>query len=518
MSDKTPGGLSATDFKIASLEAGEWLWGMVQGAFNQKASLSQIIVDAVIGMIPVVGDVTAVRDIIAVSIRLVDDPKARDDVWEWVLLVVLIIALIPVIGGVAKGVGRLVIKAAGESGRIANAAAKTAHFAEAAKEIIAFLNRFGHGHAEKWLLKLKFADHQAAVMQHFGSFVKTMTDALTSIEKKLGPVLSGAIRQRIAGLKKGLADLKTLGDKMIPKAVKELDAKLREIQQFVHSGGASTSRATTHAAAAGDKAAVHLADEARLLDQHGAVKTAKGGLAQNIAVVGKDADFAHIYTPKSGFPDLRKHGVDNNHYSRIEAYAGKIINRPLKEGEEIYRVFGPARKTHGVKIDESYAGGPFWGLGTPPPNAERWRIPSGVKDEWNGDGFIVIGKVPKKSDIKACVGLVSEQVGKDLPGQYLKGGGSQAFISFDRNTLGKVGDETMTLSDTGKKVIADKKPRTWIDPHTGMHFQIKPTGWPDANGIWGYAHHPGIATVQTARLGAREMATKDTRDSQGAKK
>ncbi|OLH68232.1 hypothetical protein DXO200_11045, partial [Xanthomonas oryzae pv. oryzae] len=87
-------------------DVGSWAWGTAQGAFNEKASLSQILVDAVIGMIPLVGDVTAVRDIIAVVIRLIDDPDARESVWEWVLLVVLVFALIPVVGGGIKGVGR----------------------------------------------------------------------------------------------------------------------------------------------------------------------------------------------------------------------------------------------------------------------------------------------------------------------------------------------------------------------------------------------------------------------------
>ncbi|MFX5554890.1 hypothetical protein ABTE11_21670, partial [Acinetobacter baumannii] len=91
---------------------------------------SQIIVDAVIGMIPLLGDVTAARDIIAVTIGLVDDPKKREDVWEWVLLVVLVVALIPVVGGVIKGVGRLVVKLAKEA-RALEGAARSRHVAQA---------------------------------------------------------------------------------------------------------------------------------------------------------------------------------------------------------------------------------------------------------------------------------------------------------------------------------------------------------------------------------------------------
>ena len=120
--NSAPGGLSWAEFEAMSTDAGSWLWGTVSGAFNQKATMSQIVVDAVIGMIPFVGDVTAVRDIVAVSIRLIDDPKAREDKMEWVLFAVLIIALVPVAGGVAKGVGRLTIKALGDVAHLAGAA------------------------------------------------------------------------------------------------------------------------------------------------------------------------------------------------------------------------------------------------------------------------------------------------------------------------------------------------------------------------------------------------------------
>lgn len=509
MSEQTPGGLSQTDFKLIALESGQWLWGMVQGAFNQKATLSQIVVDAVIGMIPLVGDVTAVRDITAVTVRMVDEEEARENVWEWVLLVVLVIALIPVIGGVVKGVGRLIIKAAGESGHMANAAAKSAQLAQSAKEIVAFLNRIGHGHAEKWLLKLKFSEYQAQVLQHFKSLMDTMAGAFTAIENKLGPALSGVLRQRVAGMKSGVIKLKTKGEEMIPKAVKELDAKLLEIQTFIRSGGETTSRATNHTAAAGDKAAIHMTDEARLFEEFGAKVSPKGGLVQNVAKKGESDKFANVYKPEAGYPDLTKAGTDKNgHLTRIEAYAGKVINRELKEGEQVYRLFGEGGTTHGFAVGESYAGGPFWGLGKPPKNAEGWRQLSAVKDEWNRDGFIVVGTVPKNSNMKACVGLISEQAGIDIPGQYLRGGGMQAFIQFERNTTSLVEGAQKTLSETGQMVMKDGKPRTWIDPNNGMRFDIQPTGWKDANGIHGYVTGGTPGSVSVAPLASTEVASK----------
>ncbi|MEO6855185.1 MAG: hypothetical protein ABI410_22180 [Rhodoferax sp.] len=516
MSDSKPGGLSVSDFKIMALEIGEWLWGTARGAFNQKSTLSQIITDAAIGMIPLVGDVTAARDIIAVTVRLVDDPEARESVWEWVLLVVLILALIPVIGGVLKGTGRLVVKFAGDASHLATAAEKTAYMAEGAQKMVATLNRLGHGHAEKWLLKLNFADHQAAVISHFHAFMDMLVSTLGSIDAKLGPVLSGALRQRVAGLQKGCKDLKAVGARMIPNAVKELNSQLHEIQQYIRSGGETTSRATVHTATAGTPN-VHMTDEARLLEEFGAKKSAKGGLVQNVAMAGDDApDFSHIYTHKSRYPDLTKFGLDKNHFTRIEAYAGKIVNRELKEGEQIYRLFGDGGTTHGVKIKESDAGGVFWGLGKPPKDAKEWRELSAVKDEWNCDGFIVVGTVPKKANIKACVGLISEQAGEKIPGQYLRGGAMQAFITFDRDAKSVVDKASMGLTDAGKLVVEDGIPRTWIDPQSGMHFEIRPTGWTDANGIHGYGEGGTPGTVSVAPLGATEKATKTSKPNLAA--
>ena len=95
--------VSPTEVKRWALDVNDWIWGTVQGAFNEKQTASQIIVDAVVGMIPLVGDATAARDLIAVGSRLASQPEKREEVFEWVLMVILIFALIPVVGGVIKG-------------------------------------------------------------------------------------------------------------------------------------------------------------------------------------------------------------------------------------------------------------------------------------------------------------------------------------------------------------------------------------------------------------------------------
>ena len=183
MASDAPGGLTLASFESTCLEVGDWIWGTAQGAFNEKATMSQIIVDAAIGMIPVVGDVTGVRDLLAVVIGLSIDPRKREEKSQWILLVVLALALVPVVGGVVKGVGRLLIKVMGEAAQLAGQAERAARLASAAKDIVAFLNRVGVGNAERWLIELRFAQHQQAVMKHLDELAQladTAGAAMTS--------------------------------------------------------------------------------------------------------------------------------------------------------------------------------------------------------------------------------------------------------------------------------------------------------------------------------------------------
>ena len=86
---------------------------------------------------------------------------------------------------------------------------------------------------------------------------------------------------------------------------------------------------------------------------------------------------------------------------------------------------------------------------------------------------------------------------------YLPGGGTQAKITFDKSLIEQ-------LNAAGERVMATGKAET-ITSSVAV-FEIKPTGWKDANGIHGYSLATGPAAVQTARLTAREYATKDERD------
>jgi hypothetical protein len=226
-----PGGLSAKEFKSVATDVGQWLLGTVQGAFNEKQTVSQIITDAVIGMIPLVGDVTAVRDLIAVGSGLASDPKKREERIEWVMLVILIFALIPVIGGVIKGVGRLSLRAT----RVA--VTDTKLLAEIADDIVQFLNRVGFKNAQAWLKGLNVLSYQAEILAKFRAFCDTIIVGIARCLLHLGRWLPQSLVARMEQLSRSFEQLKALGEKMIPEALKELHQQLEKIQKYVHSGG-----------------------------------------------------------------------------------------------------------------------------------------------------------------------------------------------------------------------------------------------------------------------------------------
>lgn len=501
MADGAHGGLSEDSFKSIALDVGDWIWGTVQGAFNEKATFSQILVDAVIGIVPLVGDVTAVRDLTAVVIGLATDARKREEKMQWILLVVLLLALIPLIGGVCKGVGRLLIKAMGEVAHLAAGAERAARLAEAAKDIVAFLNRVGVGNAEKFLLELKFAEHQEALLTKLNQLLVLLWNVLERIKAKITWWMPDSLFKAVERVQTGIDWLKQAAPQRLKDAIKEMDEFLRELQQYVRSGGETTSKAIAHTAEAGAKE-VHRTDGLILLEGKAAKRTAKGGWAQNSP---RAADVESVYKREAGFPDLLSNPDGRNGkvlYPDIATFSGQIVNREIQPGERIYRVFGPGETTHGVAVDTTYAcsrrENSFWGLNEVPVDAKHWRHGSAVLDEWNHDGFIVIGTVLTGHSLPACTGLIAEQAGKEIGVQYLRGGSKQAMLKIPKDIATKLNEAAARVRETGREVFEAG----------GVSWELRATGWTDANGIHGYLHAPSAASTQTQRLAARAIATK----------
>lgn len=466
-------------FKQTSLETGEWIWGTLRGAFNEKQTIGQILVDAVIGMIPLVGDVTAVRDLIAVSIGLAKDPKKRESVSEWVFLVILLFALVPVIGGLIKGVGRLALRVT------ANAAENV----ESLGNVIKFLNRMGEGNAIKWLSKLNVIKYQAQLIEKMSDFCDAMITTINQILKaRVGRMLPDKWQVDLIQVRNGFAALKSLASKMIPQALKELDAKLRVLQALVYKG-------EIHTVATGSgRVEVRREAEAYLIERP-VIEAQKQGTrfpsihAEEIHE-GRlrdkymKADYPNILGWKSASPAFAK---GQQVYTDIASFSGKITAKSAQEmaGSTIFRAFGNPTD---LAPKGSGAAGGFWGYQKVPGNAEEWRQLSAVLDEWNGNGFLVVLHLPEDLAVRmpetnAWHGKIAEQFGNQVPEQYLQGGGEQVIINLDeklKNELNRIGEQVKASGQAASMEF------------NGVKAEFYPTDWKDVNNVHGYLKPKGI--------------------------
>ncbi|WP_249314800.1 contractile injection system protein, VgrG/Pvc8 family [Pseudoalteromonas sp. S1727] len=145
-------------------QAGDWLWGTLQGDFNKNPSTSQIVVGTIISMIPVVDQIMDIRDICANTMLLTDDDKANDSD-GWIAFTLTAIGLIPLFGSAVKGVGKVVIKNSGES-------------MEAA---IAVLRKLGKGDPVKYLREINWQDLGKQAASEVKAVIKGFRDTLQEV-------------------------------------------------------------------------------------------------------------------------------------------------------------------------------------------------------------------------------------------------------------------------------------------------------------------------------------------------
>jgi hypothetical protein len=407
-------------FKATAHDVGSWLWGTAQGGFNEKQTIGQVCTDAVISMIPIAGEITAVRDVAASSIRLCEYPEKREETMEWVLLILPLLAIIPLFGGALKGVGKLLLRA-GKN------AAEDKKILEAC---IYLLNKVGHGNAVRFLKELDFMKYNSTLVNGINEALTRISKTIEVAQQKLKDFLPQKVFDRFTYLREQLAALKGLASKMVPQALKDLNNRLKYIQKLMYEG-------EWHAIPGAGK---HITreTEARLVNKAGKMewelKEAK--FPQNAPKQFKKAD---------GWPDLMvakyTDGLDAEEeviYRVINSFSGEMRAVDLA-GNDIYRVidykFGRSTSEYWMYLDPKSIKGYYW------------RVKFAVLQRFSHNGKYVKFSVPNNKRLLAWEGRTASQidndatrlsrdikdvqVGNDGFGQYLEGGETQLFIDFE---------------------------------------------------------------------------------------
>ena len=399
--------------------AAGWVGGAFAGEFDRKRSTGQIVVDAVISMFPVAGEVTAARDSIAISLRMSEDSEARENTSEWVALILCLLAVVPVFGGLLKGVGKLLLRAVSVSEDLTKLSA----------EIVAVLRKFGVGNAERWFKELDYAKYQGAVLDGFNQLIERLVATTQFVLRKFGAALPVRVEAFLKSLPPKMNELKALASRHIPEGFKELNALLNRTRQHLVEG-------TWADVSVGAGRVRMMTQEARLAE----------------LALGAEKSLGHLPTssttfePKDGWPDLRpkkgvkeatKYSYPTNTFSIKTPIVG-VIRKP---GETMFRVVETA------KLDETYTvPGRFWTAELPSCGTE-WRLRCAVLHSWNKNGSYASMKVPAADEMRTLgihvpedweglrvwQGRIAEQVdsvGADATGRLLPGGEVQFYVDF----------------------------------------------------------------------------------------
>jgi len=473
---------STHDGLDVAFAVGEWLWGVVQGGFNEQQTISQIIADALIGCIPIVGDITAGRDLVAVIKCFVDKPESRHEKLKWVEAVVLVFALIPVVGGAIKGVGKLLLKGV-----------KTAaEHIEQLKKVVMFLSRIGHGNQLKWLKELNLLKYTAELKGKWAEITTRIEVVAEKVLQRLGHLLSDEMVRRLEQIKAGMIKLRELGERMIPDAVKDLNARLEKIQKHIYEGDwhlITDGKAFTREA------------EARI------VETIQKDAGEYLAHAPYPKNHLRDFKAKPGWPDLRGEAFrsPDGAYEVIECMSGPIEARIIRGPKKLRRIVGEKNNPYGL----------FWVEAEKMPTSGKvWREKSAVLERWNEDGAYVELVLADGEELRVWHGLTAsqadEQAASKLVGQTLEGGAEQLVVDFKfapnkavledvERRSGKLHREKTPWPGDDKNVnVPDRQVvAQTLDPH-----ELEPKLTP-IEGL-GKALSTGFRASKTGRVGSRQ--------------
>ncbi|MCP5018077.1 MAG: hypothetical protein GY938_22810 [Ketobacter sp.] len=190
----------------------DWIWGALQGDFNENPTIGQIITNAAITAIPLVDQVADGRDLVANLKALIWD-KRYNEMAVWLGLFFTLIGLIPSLGSLLKGVLKLVYRGA------------------KLDEIFRVFNALAKGNAWEWLKKLRagelrqHADEAARMLkQVFDNIIDTLKEALSYV-----PSWAGDLYKNISDLIAELRIIRDQIDEMFSKITVDLEAKLDDL-------------------------------------------------------------------------------------------------------------------------------------------------------------------------------------------------------------------------------------------------------------------------------------------------
>lgn len=402
---------------------GEWIWGALQGDFNQDRSAGQIGFDMVISLIPIVDTVMDVRDLCGNIKQYRKDPTNKVTLF---FIATTVVGFVPEIGTVVKSVLRIVwvylkplIKTADDITNVSKlAAAATRACDDALPKITEYLQ---HNRVAKWATDGRLPDVYKFVASTLRDTIDKLSPATLSrllndklndvraLLEKIRPIVPSTIREQVDELLK-CVDTQRHG---LTEAVQEFVEPVRSVLRVVAKKLDDHAwRVEVYRTNRGWTAPISESGAAKLINAQPPkwAKRYRGKLEHPPLRLEND----EVQELMKKHPDHSR--IDADTVATFSAHGGLRADA-ITGPATLYRIVDPSNEGAGIFwISEAE----FIAL----KNRDEWRSRFAVKPDWNQNGWFVKYEIKDGETLPVWRGPAASQRLKGTS-HYLEGGGEQ---------------------------------------------------------------------------------------------
>lgn len=418
--------------------AAEWIWGVLQGDFNDEATTAQTVTSTVISMIPFVDQICDVRDIVANCKKINEDTSNN---WAWFSLALTLIGLFPMLGSLAKGCFK-VIFASARKGAFKASASMADTFWEISKPWI----EKGIGKLNQFMARPEVRKAMAALK--WDNPYKELSNLARELAGKVSTAtLLKALDEGIGALKKLLELIKKWGNAAMTTKAGALLETIMSVRNHANTKLGEIVKPLQNwlnrlARRLDIEADGHYRAYLRTTTPHSFTKPTE---LEELVEFGKkkpawvDKTKTEAHPPakaaptKHDWPDLSDaaNGPTKGKYDTFEK--GTISAVTIPPGETLYRVLDPFSSDNSICWMRKAE---FEKL----KSRDEWRRKFAVWTNWNANGEYVTYTVPAGSGLNVWEGIVGTQKHKIDEMYKAEGGGTQIVLDpaqLQKEYLGK---------------------------------------------------------------------------------
>jgi hypothetical protein len=469
----------------------EWVWVVLQGDFAENPTTAQTITGGLISMIPLVDQLSDLRDLVANVRALRED---ENDPWRWVALAMTLIGLFPTLGSPVKAGLKIVVAEARRevyrAGKLGRRGLRTIEKDGLWKATSGAVGRgiatVGAFFSSRPMRKAMAAQRVDRVFHYLAAEFRALAGSLDAAK------LRSAYEKALADLDDLLRWLHRWGGAMLKRPLGELIDTLKWVHARLDRGLRMVTEPLSYwlecvARRLEVEGDMQFRAMVNARTKHGdALPPARLSSASEIELIRRNCpDWVKIlprwpphpglFVPPKPPPGHFDIGPEESAAVRgvFKTFSGVVVPDVLPPGTRLVRVVDPRSRDnspHWMTESEFQA----------MKSKGDWRAKCAVWQSWNGDGEYVVYVVPPGDGLKVWRGRAASQqltnekgeiVTSDSGGGYWLTGGAEQIV--------------VNPADLNPAFIGKRMKTGWTYADADRDDLVHPIGVPEVRNMWG---------------------------------